>query len=266
MLSFVDRRQRPALSTLSLEDLKGFKTADEVVLVLYADDKDHAARELVADIAPLYRNELSFAWVGERGEEVGEWPVVACYRMLDGDVAHFRGFDQEKRDELDKWIGEASRGVVGELTALNRDRLIKRGWPMVYLFGETESQRVELRKVVYKFARSYYDSLTVVVVDPFAFPGLMEKLGLETGRFPAGAVHQVSKDRIYHWPRDLALTPASLQQWGLDVYQGRIKPWTPPGVTTSYDDLGPTRVATGRISIASGIPGVKIKVAGHDEL
>lgn len=136
---------------------------------------------------------------------------------------------------------------------------------MVYVFAPTESERQDLRKQVYKFAKSYYDSLTSVVVDPLEFPELMSKMGLEEGHFPAGAVHQISKDRIYPYPKDNPLTPSALQSWGLDVYQGRIKPWTPPGVTTTYEDLGPTRVATRKVSIRS-FPGMKIKIAGHEEL
>lgn len=83
--------------------------------------------------------------------------------------------------------------------------------------------------------------------------------------FPAGAVHQVSKDRIYPYPRGMAIDSRSLQKWGLDVWQGRIKPWTPPGVTTTYEDLGPTKAASRKVSMAN-IPGVNIRVGGRDEL
>jgi protein disulfide-isomerase A1 len=122
-----------------------------------------------------------------------------------------------------------------------------------------------LRKALYKFARSYHDSLTSVVVDPNEFPDLVRQLGLEPDVFPAGAVHQLSKDRIYPYPKGRSFSSDALQRWGLDVYQGRIKPWTPPGVTTTYEDPGPTRVAARKVLMAN-IPGVKIKVAGHDEL
>lgn len=136
---------------------------------------------------------------------------------------------------------------------------------MVYLFAQTEDQRRELREAVYNFAKSYYDSLTSVIVDPLEFPELVSNLGLEEGRFPAGAVHQLSKDRIYPFPRSTPLTPNAIQKWGLDIYQGRVKPWTPPGVTTTYENLSPTKVATRKVSIRS-FPGMKIKIAGHDEL
>jgi len=70
---------------------------------------------------------------------------------------------------------------------------------------------------------------------------------------------------VFHYPRGQALTPGAIQQWGLDVYQGRVKPWTPPGVTTTYDDLGLSQQGTAKVSLMSA-PGVTIRVAGHDEL
>ena len=136
---------------------------------------------------------------------------------------------------------------------------------MVYVFAQTQAERDDLRKRLYRFASSYYDTLTSVTVDPLDFPDLMPRLGLEEGVFPAGAVHQLSKDRIYPYPKGAPIDSNALQKWGLDVYQGKIKPWTPPGVTTTYDDLGPTKYASRKIDIKN-IPGVNIKIAGHDEL
>jgi protein disulfide-isomerase A1 len=141
------------------------------------------------------------------------------------------------------------------------------GWPMVYVFSASEAERQQLRKTLYKFASSYYDSFISVLVNPHDFPDLMGELGLDPSVLPAGAVHQLSNGRIYHYPKDKPLSPSALQQWGLDVYQGRVKPWVPPGVTTSHDHPGLTlsASASAKLSVKS-IPGVKIKIAGHDEL
>jgi hypothetical protein len=66
---------------------------------------------------------------------------------------------------------------------------------MVYIFAATEAERSALRHSLKPMARSYYESLTMVTVDPLEFPELQAKLGLEAGVFPAGAVHQISNDR-----------------------------------------------------------------------
>lgn len=136
---------------------------------------------------------------------------------------------------------------------------------MVYLFANTEEDRSRLRQELHSFAKGYYDSLTCVTVDPLEFPELQKEMGLEPGVFPSGAVHHLSKDRIYRYPRHLPVDSQSLQKWGLDVWQGRVKPWTPPGAATSVDDPGPTKRAERKISLAN-LPGVTVRVGGHDEL
>jgi len=140
---------------------------------------------------------------------------------------------------------------------------------MIYVFATTAAERASLRQTLKSFAKGYYGSLTSVTVDPLDFPDLPAQLGLTPGLYPAGAVHQLSKDRVYPYPRGRGLSSNDLQMWGIDVWQGRIRPWTPPGVTTSYDDLGPTKMAKRSVSVRS-IPGMKspIKIAGynHDDL
>lgn len=139
---------------------------------------------------------------------------------------------------------------------------------MVYLFAATEAERAESRSTLQKIGRSYYESLTMTTVDPLDFPELPARLGLEA-KYPCGAVHQLSKDRIYHYPRDYAVTPNDLQKWGLDVWQGRVKPWNPNGdaaTTTEQANQMPGRIrATPRVSIAK-FPGLNIKINGRDEL
>ncbi|KAK4123428.1 hypothetical protein N657DRAFT_464312 [Parathielavia appendiculata] len=267
MLHFLSRRTRPVVTEgLDGDQLAGFKTADETVFVAYLDQSDRDSAAVFGEVAMRYRDEFSFGTVVDpevAGSQGLEAPAVVCYKLVDGDTVTLK--EVQGFDELDNWVKEASRPVISELTVLNWQRLLDRGWPMVYLFGSTEAQRQQLRKSLYKFARSYYDSLTSVMVDPNEFPDLMGRLGLEPSVFPAGAVHQLSKDRIYPYSKGWSFSSDALQRWALDVYQGRIKPWTPPGVTTTFEDLGPTRAAMRKVSMAS-IPGVKIKIAGHDEL
>ncbi|KAK3391735.1 hypothetical protein B0T20DRAFT_422093 [Sordaria brevicollis] len=37
-----------------------------------------------------------------------------------------------------------------------------------------------------------------------------------------------TKKLIYHYPRDKPITESSIKQWGLDLYLGRVRPWVPP--------------------------------------
>lgn len=134
---------------------------------------------------------------------------------------------------------------------------------MVYVFAESETARAALRSSLHKFAKSQYASLTIVTVDPLEFTDLQAKMGLEPGVYPSGAVHQLSMDKIYPYPRNLPVTSQALQKFGMDVWQGRIKPWTPPGAKTTYADSGQAHT-TRRVSMAN-LPGVNIRIGGHDE-
>ena len=285
----------------SADDAVAFKTRDETVFIAYLDSADGAEAKAFAGVAEKYREEFSFGVVVDpavAAAEKAKSPSVVCYKVADADTVHLASFDEPEK--LEGWAKEAARPVIGELTSQNQQRLldvgtsplpgdflhiftpsflsllrdskeiksnflVKRGWPMVYVFAQTQAERDELRKRLYRFASSQYETLTAVTVDPLEFPDLMPRLGLEPGVFPAGAVHQLSKDRVYPYPKGAPIDSNALQKWGLDVYQGKIKPWTPPGVTTTYDDLGPTKYASRKIDIKN-IPGVSIKIAGRDEL
>ncbi|KAI0123873.1 thioredoxin-like domain-containing protein [Xylariales sp. AK1849] len=264
--AWAERTQRPTLSPIDAESLKSFKTTDETVFIAYLSPDDESSRSAFQEAASKYAQEFTFgistdvASIDAEGLEV---PAVKCYKPLDGDTQLLRGaFSSES---LDSFVKEASRPVIGELLPHNHQRFLDRGWPTVYVFALTEAERTELRLTLRKMARSYYESLTMVTVDPYEFPELPAKLGLEPGVFPAGAVHQLSNDRIYPYPKGQPITPSALQQWGLDVWQGRVKAWTPPGATPVADQDTPGRIkATRKVSVGS-FPGVKIKI-GRDEL
>ncbi|KAK4457461.1 hypothetical protein QBC42DRAFT_279010 [Cladorrhinum samala] len=291
-LHFLSRKSRPLITEIKTGDqLNLFKTADETVFVAYLDPSDTDSRGAFERVAQKYSDEFSFGIVSDQElaqtQQNVKVPAVVGYKVIDGDVVIRKG-EVGNVDEFEGWIKETSRGVIGELTLLNQQRLIDRAWPIVYLFAPTEKERQKLRKTLYKFARSYYDSLTAVTVDPHEFPDLMSKLGLDPDcASPAGAVHQLSKDRIYPYPKGQPLTPGAIQNWGMDIYNGRVKPWTPPGSAKTAegekeeDDNNnnnngfikftnkKNKVAAGtkrKVVSMANIPGVKIKIAGRDEL
>lgn len=266
ILAWADRVQRPVVSEVSAATLEEFKKADETVFIAFLSADDEASKTAFTNVAGRYREEFTFGMVTEdaalKAEEATP-PIVKCFKPLDGDTHDFREVSDVAA--LEGFVKEASRPVIAELLPHTHQRLLDRGWSMVYVFAATEAERSEIRKELHSMARGYYKSLTMTTVDPLEFPDLPAKLGLDPAVLPAGAVHQLSKDRIYPYPKGMGWTSKELQTWGLDVWQGRIKPWTPPGVTTTYNDLGGRIKATQKVSMRN-IPGVKIRVGGRDEL
>ncbi|KAK8058974.1 hypothetical protein PG994_009422 [Apiospora phragmitis] len=247
--SWIKRAQRPSVSEVSSEDLEAFKSGDETVFIAYLAADDQESRKAYENVASQFLDEFTFGVNFDEAARQAEGvssPGLKCHRHLDGDVVTFKGsFDV---DAMKAFVIEASRG-----------------WPMVYLFVATETERAEFRSTLQKIGRSYYESLTMTTVDPLDFPRAARA---PRARYPCGAVHQLSKDRIYHYPRDYPVTPSALQKWGLDVWQGRVKAWSPDGADAAATAQGnemPGRIrATPRVSIAS-FPGLNIRI-GRDEL
>ncbi|KAH9883904.1 thioredoxin-like domain-containing protein [Xylariomycetidae sp. FL2044] len=286
ILAWSQRVQRPVVTEVLPESLETFKKADETVILGFFQPEDENAKIAFNNVASKYREEFTFGIASDAAALESEKveapaPVVKCFKPLDGTTVDLNGFQGE--EALEKFVKEASRPLIGELLPHNHQRFLDRQWPMVYVFARTEPERAEIRESLNKLASDYYESLTMVTVDPLDFPELPAKLGLVDHHhdgadggggggeveYPAGAVHQLSKDRIYPYPRGRGFTSRELQSWGLNVYQGRVKPWTPPGVTTSYDDIGAGgRIqATQKVSMRNlNIPGVNIRVGGRDEL
>lgn len=276
--------------------MASFQTVDQVVFIAFVPPQGGVGVDTAANdhralsyrrAALRYRDEFSFGLVTdpalagslEGGGGGGGEAFVVCHRPGDSHVSRFVFPELDDGADsttvavaaLEAFISDGGRPDIAHLTPLNHQRYLDRGWPMVYLFACTEPERDTLRASLGSLAKSYRDSLTVVVADPFDLPGLPERLGLgppSPSCSPSGALHQLSKDRVYPYPAGRPIDARSVQQWGLDVFQGRIHPWLPPGTSsTPFTDLGSTRVASRRFSVAS-IPGVNIRIAGraHDEL
>ncbi|KAI1844109.1 hypothetical protein JX265_009628 [Neoarthrinium moseri] len=266
ILAWLERTQRPVLSDVDITSLTAFRSADETVFIAYIDPEDVESRAVFQDVAEAFSAEFTFGISTDaesRASEELQAPAIKCYKPIDGDTKVFKGkLDQQS---LESFVKEASRPIIGELLPHTHQRFLDREWPMVYVFAETEAERTELRQSLKKLARSQYESLTMVTVDPLEFPELPAKLGLEAGVFPSGAVHQLSTNRIYPYPKGQPINSRALQQWGLDVWQGRIDPWTPAGATPVPRADTPGRIkATRKVSMRS-FPGMKINI-GRDEL
>ncbi|KAK1765722.1 thioredoxin-like domain-containing protein, partial [Phialemonium atrogriseum] len=270
ILHFAGRHRRPVVSQVTAETSAGFKTADEVTFLAYIDAGDESSREAFARVAERYRGEFTFGLASGVDPPDGvARPAVVCYRAMDDDTATLSSFESAA-DDLEDWVKEASRPAIGELTILNQQRLLDRGRPMIYLFSPSEPDRADLRRTLHRLAKGNRESLTAVTVDPLDFPDLQEAMGLgrrgdgDGGPYPAGAVHQLSTDRVYPYPRGRAVTPSELQRWGLDVIQGRVTPWRAgaPGEEAAGARGGG---AGGGGGGRSGV-NIKIRVAGRDEL
>ncbi|TKW54463.1 Protein disulfide-isomerase [Colletotrichum tanaceti] len=261
ILRFIERVERSphGLVNVSAEDVVSFQGVDDFVCIGHFPPGT-ALRQAFEAVADKYRAEFTFG-------------VVVVVNVVDAKVVCHKRDDQSVHtwtsgdDGLEAWLVEASRPVIAELTPAKHQRLLDRGWPMVYILSSSPGVRASVRADLHAFAKNHYASLTAVTVDPGYFPDLPARLGLdppEDGR-PVGAVHQLSNGRVYRYPEGRALTPRELQAWGLDVWQGRVKPWAPPGQEPAPDaGSGSVRVVRSHNLKVNNMPGVKIRIGGRE--
>jgi protein disulfide-isomerase A1 len=127
--NFVARWQRDVVTVLgSAEELASFKTADETVFVAYLAEGDDEveARRAFDRVAEAFRAEFSFGVVTDPAlwaAQSVQGPAVVCYKLVDGDTVTFSSSFTED-GALEKFVVEASRPVISELTTLNHQRLL----------------------------------------------------------------------------------------------------------------------------------------------
>ncbi|KAH8176020.1 thioredoxin-like domain-containing protein [Sarocladium implicatum] len=225
---FAQRMQQPVVSRVERsQDGEFWEIYDGACLCTASPDGHGDFVAAFEDVARQYHSEYTFG-LKSLSQEPASGPLVEC-RNQQGSKK--KTYTQDGRG-IEAFVLDALRPTIVHLTPYNHQRLLNRQWPMVYIFGNSPSQRASLRRDLDGFASSWPD-LTTVLVDPLDFPDLPAKLGLESKgkqvRYPAGAVHQLTTGKIWPYPPGKALDKGSLQKWGMDVWQGRIAPWNDKG-------------------------------------
>lgn len=288
ILKFINRAKRSSQvpAQLTPSDAETFKDLDDFVCIATLDPSETAVRQAFAAAAEKHWPEFTFGVLESPGATQAK---VVCHKQDDETTHTWTSPPSSSEDTLEKWILEASRPVIADLTPANHQRLLdvsppfqplyfssisltsmsnvrQRGWPMVYVLSPSPSVRASLRADLRSFAKGQYDSLTCATADPAYFPDLVGALGLDTeDGYPAGAVHQLSNGKVYRYPKGRGFTLRELQAWGLDVWQGRVKAWTSPGQEPPVEETsGNVRIVGSHKLKVKDIPGLKIKIGGRE--
>lgn len=116
---------RPVVTALSPESIEDFKTVDDVVFIAYISLEDDEARQSLSAVAQMYRQEFTFGLISHqeviKAENI-ESPTVVGHVNEDRETRFFSSFSEPQ--SLDKFVSEASRLVIGELTRQNQPRLL----------------------------------------------------------------------------------------------------------------------------------------------
>lgn len=114
------------MSEVPADNIDAFSGIDDTVFLAYIGLDDCAARETFAEVATKYREEFTFGLVSDATlikERVSEPPTVTCH-LKDGGTVTRTTSSFTDTAALEKFVTEASRPVVGDLTKYNQQRLL----------------------------------------------------------------------------------------------------------------------------------------------
>lgn len=109
---------RPIVTELTSETIEGFKTVDGTVFVGYISPGDDVARESFALAAEQYHAEFTFGLVSDDeliNAQNLEPPTVVCHVVEDGETRTRTLNPVSELEDLQGFILEASRPVIGDL-------------------------------------------------------------------------------------------------------------------------------------------------------
>lgn len=114
------------MTEVSTDSIDAFNGIDETVFVAYIDADDHSARGAFEELANRYREEFTFGLVSGTTlieQQASVSPTITCH-LIDGDKVTRKTTPFADSAALEKFVLEASRPVVGELTKYNQQRLL----------------------------------------------------------------------------------------------------------------------------------------------
>lgn len=110
------------MTEISSDSLDTFIGIDDTVFVGHIDSDDHVTQKVFIETASKYRAEFTFGIVSLIKEQGLVPPTVTCH-LKDG-ITGMKTVTFTDAAALEKFVIEASRPVIGELTPYNQQRLL----------------------------------------------------------------------------------------------------------------------------------------------
>lgn len=116
---------KPSVTTISPDSIEDFKSSDDIVFTGYISPEDDTALQSFSAVAQKYRHEFTFGMISDQVfHQAGDMrsPTVVCHIVDDGETRTLSGSPEP--ETLDKFVSEASRRIIGELSQQNQQRLL----------------------------------------------------------------------------------------------------------------------------------------------
>ncbi|KAG5934164.1 hypothetical protein E4U53_000755 [Claviceps sorghi] len=225
IVSYMIKQSLPAVSSLTKSTLEAFKTADKIVVVAYIAADDKASNETFAAVADKLRDVYLFGGVNDAAVAEAEgvkFPSIVLYKSFDEGKNTFT--DKFDAEAIEKFAKTAATPIVGEVGPETYADYMSAGIPLAYIFAETEEERESLSKAIKPVAEKYKGKINFATIDAKSFGSHAGNLNLKTDKFPAFAIHDISKNHKYPFDQDKKITKAAISKFADEFSSGKLSP------------------------------------------
>jgi protein disulfide-isomerase A1 len=245
IVPFLRRSELPALSTLDKKTLASFKSIDDAVFVAYMDQKDPGFKSIFTDLASHNHERFAFGIVTDAALAKTERVPLGCIVRYKAGEDEQNLCGQSRLDVLQDFVEKSTAPLIGEMTRRNElkylqvrcpvyveydgaDKIAQAGKSLVYIFAETENERLGYKTEFIQLAKKYQEYLNFVIIDAIEYAYMAPALGLKAGSFPALAVHNPMMGQVFPFDQTRHITPVAAESFVLDIVQGRTQPYSSP--------------------------------------
>ncbi|KAG9243192.1 thioredoxin-like domain-containing protein [Calycina marina] len=236
IVSFARRTMTKGLVYVQKDQLKSFKTSDDVVFLLNpggADDRH--LRKNYHILASRHTDRFTFG-IADKALDKSE--VVAP-----GTVVRYMTNEEPKLNTgevtlsaLERFVEAASAPAIGQVTRRNEMKYLKSGKSIVYIFATTDAERSAFKSSLRSLARQFEEYLSFVTVDAVEYADMAPGLGLKPGVFPALAVQNPRMGQMFPYQQGAKITEQAVNDFVMAIVQGQVRPMH-HGQAPSHDEL-----------------------------
>jgi protein disulfide-isomerase A1 len=220
--SLAIRQSLPAVTPITKEMHEGFKTADKVVVVLYATGTDGPASTF-SQAAEKHREDYLFGQVSDAEviEAAGvKAPALVVYKKFDEGKVEYpaSSFSTLTLEGVSEWLQSVGTPLMDEVSGDNYASYAESGLPLAYLFVDPEDGAKDALIDSYKpLAKKFKGKVNFVWIDAVKFAEHGKAMNLQEAKWPAFVIQDMTKQLKYPHSQTELLSPDGAEKL-VDLY------------------------------------------------
>jgi protein disulfide-isomerase A1 len=222
IINYMVKQSLPAVTPITKEMHEGFKTADKVVVVLYATGTDGPAPTF-SQAADKHREDYLFGQVSDAEviEAAGlKAPALVVYKKFDEGKVEYpaSSLSTLTLEGVSEWLQSVGTPLMDEVSGDNYASYAESGLPLAYLFVDPEDGAKDALIDSYKpLAKKFKGKVNFVWIDAVKFAEHGKAMNLQEAKWPAFVIQDMTKQLKYPHSQTEALSPDGAEKL-VDLY------------------------------------------------